>query len=65
VSTITIKVDKPMVLISIDEYEGMMETIELLAANPKLPEDIKKIRAAMKKGKKISLSDLKKKYRVA
>jgi PHD/YefM family antitoxin component YafN of YafNO toxin-antitoxin module len=63
-STITIKTDKPMVLIPIDEYEGLKETIELLAANPKLPEEIKKIKAAMKKGKKISLADLKKKYPV-
>lgn len=63
-STFTIKTDKPMVLIPIDEYESLKETIELLSMNPKLPEEIRKIRAEMKRGKKISLEDFKKKYKV-
>jgi len=34
--TITIRSDRPMVIIPIEEYEDMKETIELLSINPNL-----------------------------
>jgi PHD/YefM family antitoxin component YafN of YafNO toxin-antitoxin module len=62
-STITIKTDKPMVLIPLDEYEGLKETIELLSINPNLANELKKIRDEMDQGDYITLEDLKKKYK--
>jgi PHD/YefM family antitoxin component YafN of YafNO toxin-antitoxin module len=39
--TITIKSKKPMVIISLEEYESMKETIQLLTLNPNLPKELK------------------------
>jgi len=61
---ITIKSDKPIVLIPIEQYESMQETISLLSTNPNLPEELRKERREMDKGKFISLENFKKKYKV-
>ncbi len=61
--SVTIKGDKPLVVISAEQYERMMETIELLSINPDLADDLKAERRRMDKGEYITLSDYKKKYR--
>ena len=63
-NTITIKSDKPIVAISVEDYESMKETIELLSANPCLAGELKKERKKMNKGQFITLSEFKKKYEV-
>jgi PHD/YefM family antitoxin component YafN of YafNO toxin-antitoxin module len=63
-NTITIKSEKPIVAIPLEDYESMKETIELLSANPGLADELRKEREEMKKGHFISLSDFKKKYEV-
>ena len=63
-NTITIKSDKPIVAIALEEYESMKETIELLSANPCLAGELKKERDRMNKGHFVALSDFKKKYGV-
>ena len=62
--TITIKSPKPMVVIPMDEYESLRETIMLLSTNPKLPAELKKIRRQMEEGRAISLEEFKKKHKV-
>jgi PHD/YefM family antitoxin component YafN of YafNO toxin-antitoxin module len=62
--TITLKSNKPMVIISLEEYEGMRETIQLLAQNSNLPEELKEERKKIERGEYISLEDFKKKYKV-
>lgn len=62
--TITLKSNKPMVIISLEEYEGMRETIQLLAQNPNLPEELKEERRKIERGDFISFEDFKKKYKV-
>lgn len=53
-----------MVIISLDEYEGMKETIQLLTKNPNLPRELRKERKKMERGDFISFEDFKKKYKV-
>lgn len=62
--SITIKTDRPIVVISVQEYEGLKETIELLSANPRLPAELKEMRARMGKGEFITLPDFRKQYQV-
>ncbi|MFH1336459.1 MAG: hypothetical protein ABII96_08070 [Candidatus Zixiibacteriota bacterium] len=62
--TITIKTKKPMIIISLDEYEGMKETIQLLTNSPNLPRELRKERKKMERGDFISFEDFKKKYKV-
>jgi PHD/YefM family antitoxin component YafN of YafNO toxin-antitoxin module len=62
--TITIKTKRPMIIISLDEYEGMKETIQLLTKNPHLPRELRKERRKMEKGDFISFEDFRKKYKV-
>jgi len=50
--TLTIKSDKPMVLISLEEYEAMKETIEVLS-DPKLMRDIRQARKEFREGKTV------------
>lgn len=61
---ITIRSEKPVVLIPIEQYESMRETIALLSANPNLPKELRKKRCEMDKGQVISFDDFKKKYKV-
>ena len=53
-----------MVIISLEEYESLKETILLLAENPNLPKELKKERKKIEKGDYISFEDFKKKYKV-
>lgn len=62
--TITIKGDKPMVVIRIEEYESMKETIELLSVNPDMLQELKEERRKMNEGDFISFEDFKKKYKI-
>ena len=62
--TLTIKSDKPLVVIPADEYESMKETLELLAANPNLPAELADIRRNIAKGNFITWKEFKKKYKV-
>jgi len=62
--TITLKSNKPMVIISLEEYEGMKETIQLLAQNPNLPKELREEREKIGKGEYISFEDFKKKYKI-
>lgn len=57
--TITIKSDKPMVLISSEEFDSMREAIEILS-DPELMKDIEEARKALREGRTISWDDLKK-----
>lgn len=62
--TITIKSDKPKVLISLEEYEKLKETVELLSNNPKLAQELKREREKIEKGEFVILEDFKKKYKI-
>jgi PHD/YefM family antitoxin component YafN of YafNO toxin-antitoxin module len=62
--TITIKSDKPKVLISLEEYENLKETVELLSNNPKLAQELKKEREKIEKGEFVIFEDFKKKYKI-
>jgi PHD/YefM family antitoxin component YafN of YafNO toxin-antitoxin module len=62
--TIKIKSDKPIVIITAEEYEGMKETIELLSQNPNLPAELRREREKMEKGDYITLRDYKKRCRI-
>lgn len=62
--TITIKSDKPVVLVPIEQYESMKETIRLLSSNPNLPKELRKERKKMDKGECISFGDFKAKYKI-
>jgi PHD/YefM family antitoxin component YafN of YafNO toxin-antitoxin module len=62
--TITIKSKKPMVIISLEEYESMKETIQLLTLNPNLPKELREERKKIERGDYISFEDFKKKYKV-
>jgi PHD/YefM family antitoxin component YafN of YafNO toxin-antitoxin module len=62
--TITIKSKKPMVIISLEEYESMKETIQLLTQNPNLPKELREERKKIERGEFVSFEDFKKKYKV-
>jgi PHD/YefM family antitoxin component YafN of YafNO toxin-antitoxin module len=55
--TLTIRSDKPMVLVPVDEYNSMRETIEILS-DPALVRDIRRARREFKEGKTVSWEDL-------
>ena len=55
--TLTIESDKPVVVIPVDEYESLLETIEILS-NPELVKDIEKARKEFREGKTIGLEKL-------
>ena len=62
--TITIKSNKPLIVISVEEYENMKETIELLSLYPDLLNELKTERKQIEKGDFITVRDYKKKYKV-
>jgi PHD/YefM family antitoxin component YafN of YafNO toxin-antitoxin module len=62
--TITIKSNKPMVIISLEEYEGLKESIRLLTQNPNLPKELREERKKIERGEFVSFEDFKKKYKV-
>ncbi len=55
--TMTIKSDKPMVLVPVAEYNSMRETIEILS-DAALVRDIRKARREFKEGKSVRWEDL-------
>lgn len=59
--TITIKSNKPIAVISIEEYESMKDTIALLSQNPNLVRELKAEHTKIGKGNFISFEDFKKK----
>jgi len=59
--TLTIKSDKPVVVIPADEYESLLETIEILS-NPELVKDIEEARKALREGRTISWDKFKKDF---
>jgi len=61
--TIKIKSDKPLIVLSVDEYESMKETIELLTHYPDLLKELKEERKQINKGKSITLNSYKAKYK--
>ena len=62
--TITIKSDRPMVILPMEEYEGMRETLGLLAHNHNLVQELKEERKRMEQGECISYKEFKEKYKV-
>jgi len=62
--TITIRSDKPMVIIPIEEYEDMKETIELLSINPNLRLELTEEGKKIEEGDYITYEDFKEKYKI-
>jgi len=62
--TITIRSDKPMVIIPIEEYEDMKETIELLSINPNLRLELTEEGKKIEEGNYITYEDFKEKYKI-
>ena len=48
------------IIMSVEEFEGWQETMELLYAYPNLPEELKEAKAQIKRGEFITLDELKK-----
>lgn len=59
---VTIKRDRPRVVIPVEEYESMKETLELLAGNPDLPEELAQERRRVAKGQFVTWAGFKKKH---
>lgn len=57
--TLTIESDKPVVVIPADEYESLLETIDILS-NPELVKDIEQARKEFREGKTKSWEQVKK-----
>ena len=53
-----------MVVISTEEYESMKETLELLTANPRLPQELEEQRRAVVKGDYVTWREFKKNHKV-
>jgi len=60
-STLTIKSDKPMVLISFEEYDSMKETIEILK-DPDLVRSLKQGLKDVAEGKTRKLSEIRREH---
>jgi PHD/YefM family antitoxin component YafN of YafNO toxin-antitoxin module len=52
----TIKTDRPVVLVPVDEYERMRETIEILS-NPETEQTIKRGRKEFAEGRTVELEE--------
>jgi len=59
---IKIESDKPVVVIPIEEYEGMKETIEILSNNPGIAQELKTEREKIDKGQYVNYKDFKKSH---
>ncbi|CAG0944958.1 hypothetical protein ANRL1_02038 [Anaerolineae bacterium] len=62
--SIVIKSAKPFVVIPVEEYESMKETLALLAANVNLPKELEEQRRRIAKGESITWREFKTKYKV-
>ena len=60
--TMTIKTSKPMVLIPVEEYESMKETMEILQINPNMASELRQEHERIEKGDYITLDEFKKKH---
>ena len=58
-NTIKIESDKPVVVIPIEEYEGMKDTIELLSSCPDFARELKEEREKMDRGEYVNYKDFK------
>ena len=61
--SVTIKGDKPLIVISVEEYENMKETLELLALHPDLLKELQEERKKIEKGEFITLRDYRAKHK--
>ncbi|MBN2542131.1 hypothetical protein JXI42_04635 [bacterium] len=59
--TLNIKSDKPMVIIPLEQYESMMETLEILSENPEILKELKAEKNKIGQGKGISYKSFKNK----
>ena len=62
--TIKITTDEPMIILSLEKYEQMKETIEILSNNPNIIEELKQERKEIENGNCISYKDFKKKHQL-
>ena len=62
-TTININSKKPLVLIPLEDYEGMLETIEILAGSPNILNELKKEKKEFNKGNYIIYPETKKRYK--
>ena len=58
---ITIESDKPVVVIPVEEYDSLRETIEILS-DPDLVKDIDEARKALREGRTVSWDKFKKDF---
>lgn len=61
--TITVEGEPKVVMMSVEEFEGWQETLEILS-DRKLTKNIKEALADLKKGKTYSLEEVKKKLKL-
>jgi len=57
VPTLTIESDKPVVVVPLDEYQELLDTLEILS-DPTLKRDVEQARKEFREGKTISLEEL-------
>lgn len=62
--TLTISSDKPVVVLPVEEYEELLERLEILS-NPSLLRDVKRGLREFEEGKTPRLSDIRKRERAA
>jgi PHD/YefM family antitoxin component YafN of YafNO toxin-antitoxin module len=55
--TLTIKSDKPVVVVPLEEYQDLLDTLEILSDST-LKRDVEKARKEFREGKTISLEKL-------
>jgi len=63
-TTLIITSDKPVVVIPADEYEDLLERLEILS-NPSLIRDIRRGLKEFEEGKTVKLSDIRRRERAA
>lgn len=61
-TTLTITSNKPVVVIPVDEYEELLERLDILS-NPSLIRDIKRGLKEFEEGKTVKLSEIRKRER--
>ena len=56
-NSINLKVDEPIVILSLADYEALMESLEILTEDSKVLEEITKARKEILAGQGVSLKD--------
>ena len=56
-NSINMKVDEPIVILSLADYEALMESLEILTEDSKVLEEITKARKEILAGQGVSLKD--------